>query len=106
MGVRKFRSVEEMERPASYAPDDPRIWEAAVRRWRSIAFSQRDLGRPLGRACSSSARSKRSKLVERGSEAIAQRIARIARTPTSDREFPGHPPQTGGPPYWLPLPTY
>lgn len=49
MGVRKFRSVEEMERPASYAPDDPRIWQDAVRRWeihRFLTTGARPTARP------------------------------------------------------------
>ena len=42
MPVRKFRSLEEAERAQWFEPGDPRIWEAACRRWA--------LHRALGRA--------------------------------------------------------
>jgi len=42
MPVRKFRSLADAERASWLAPGDPRIWEAAQRRW----ALHRALGRP------------------------------------------------------------
>lgn len=33
MAVKKFRSIDEMNREAALEPGDPRIWDELVRRW-------------------------------------------------------------------------